>query len=448
MKNFTKFACVMIAVLAVSCQIEQEMPIIPHIDTNIVTSESFVSFDKAISNANFVYKNIDNEHKRKIQDVKLLTRSDINSTVTRSSSQEEPLAYVVNYKNEQGFAILAATDDLPPIIALGDSGRFSIDKFIEYVSGKITRSNEDDLCPEQELQYEIINNSLNLTVERGLGPSITLGNPTDTTILLKCMPLVPEKWGQWAPYNKYSPVISGTLCPAGCVPVAYAQSLASLCYHHNYRPSVQINSEYPVDWYTINQIIAADTIKYESYQDTPGSRNVAKLIRAIGNEINATYTPTGTSATANNAMRMYNKIGLKNVQLKYNNDPEIISHLFSMIVDKNYPVNCHASRIEEDGDIMGHCFNADGWLRLQYTNDIVGNVTVNGQTSIGVDHVQYKFDLLHINFGWSGTGDGYYLPGAFDTSSDTFDEYKEENDSDTSMNRNYNLNVRYVTFEL
>lgn len=101
MKNFTKFACVMIAVVAASCQIEQEMPIIPHIDTNIVTSESFVSFDKAISNANFVYKNIDNEHQRKIQDVKLLTRSDINSTVTRSSSQEEPLAYVVNYKNEQ-----------------------------------------------------------------------------------------------------------------------------------------------------------------------------------------------------------------------------------------------------------------------------------------------------------------------------------------------------------
>lgn len=64
------------------------------------------------------------------------------------------------------------------------------------------------------------------------------------------------------------------------------------------------------------------------------------------------------------------------------------------------------------------------------------------------DNVQHKFDLVHVNFGWNGTCDGYYLPGAFDTTSNEFNEYAESNDIDVIRSYDYSLNVYYITYDL
>ena len=58
-----------------SCFKELETPIYPEYGKEFESVESYVSFEQAISNADFVYKNIDGNHRRKIQDVGLLTRS-------------------------------------------------------------------------------------------------------------------------------------------------------------------------------------------------------------------------------------------------------------------------------------------------------------------------------------------------------------------------------------
>jgi hypothetical protein len=450
MKKVLLLFCALVVLNACTNEYEQST-ISPDIDDEYQLSESFVPFEQAIGNADFLFRNIEKERKRKIQDVRVIKTSDI-SGVTRSSNEEEPLAYVVNYQNNDGYVILSATTELPPIIAIGDNGNFSLDQFVDYMSGNTTRSDGNSLCPEQEFQYEIINNSLNLRKSNiVIGPILPPRNTRDTTIVLKCMPLIPVKWGQGDPYNRYCYNEENELCPAGCVPVACAQTLASLCYHHNHRPSNQIDASYPVDWYVINKLIVADTIRYSSGMDTPGVRNIANLVRGIGAKANATYTTSGTSVTDNNIHRvidMYEECGLQNVNLVTNDDPNVVNYLFSNIVNNNYPVDCYARRLKEDGTTTGHCFNADGWLRLQYTQSIIDNITVDGTTIYRDDYKQYSFDLLHINFGWNGAADGYYLPGAFDLTSDEFGGYREDEDIDVDMDRNYNLRVRYMFYEL
>ena len=437
MRKFLLFVGALLVFSA--CVQEKDVVSLPNFDSEYADNESFVSLEHAMGNANFVYRNIDgsSERKREIKEVRLLTKSDVNTSVTRSSEEEEPLAYVVNYSNDQGFAILAANEELPPVIALGDEGCFSFDDFVGYVTGNTTRSEENVIDPAQELQYQIVNNSLNIDLSNVLiGPSLPNGIASDTTIILKCMPLVPVKWNQGAPYNKYAEVVDGVLCPAGCVPVAAAQVLASLCYHHGFRPTVDINSDYPINWNNINNLIAEGNIKFSSNTDNTYSNEVAKLIRALGVELDATYTPTGTGAYTSDLTSIYRELGLSNAVRVEGNAENLKAQLFSMIVDKNCPVNCAGY----DEDAGGHSFIADGWLRLEYTHTVF-NV---GQ----INHTQNRYDLLHINFGWGGACDGYYLPGAFNTSSNKYDDYKENNDIDVNSSYNYNLGVHYIVYDL
>ncbi len=433
-----------------SCFKELETPIYPEYGKEFESFESYVSFEQAISNADFVYKNIDGNHRRKIQDVGLLTRSALSPS-TRSSENDEPLAYVVNYSGNQGYAILAATEELPPVLVLGDEGNFSMSNFVEYVSGGNTRAGNNILSPEQELQYEIVNNSLNLVNPNiELNPNWVIANYSDTAILMKCMPLIPVKWHQRLPYNMYSPVVNDTLCPAGCVPVACAQSLATLCYRHNFRPSVEINANYTIDWRTINNLIHAGTIRFPEDCNTPDSRAVATLIRSIGEEVNAKYKTKGTGALPADAKSMYEKIGLKNVCLKYQNDSSLMDNLFNKIVYQNYPVDCYATRLEENNgeiDTVGHCFVADGWLRLQYTFTSYTNNN-QGVSNLIENYNQHRFDLVHINFGWNGNCDGYYLPGVFDSTKNEFIDYREDEDMPTVGEYFYDIVFCYLMYEL
>ena len=131
----------------------------------------------AISNANFVFNNTEamGSKNRIIKSVDVLTKSSSKIVNTRSSvhnEQDAPLAYVVNYENNEGFAILAADTKLPPVISIGDEGNFNTESFVNFIQGRgITRS-ENNLDPAQKVQYAIINNSLALPQTNISGPQI------------------------------------------------------------------------------------------------------------------------------------------------------------------------------------------------------------------------------------------------------------------------------------
>lgn len=414
-----------------------------------------ISLKKAMSNADFVYANIGDADSRvrKIQSVEVLTSSDLNGELvcTRYSSamgeteSDEPLAYVVNYEDNAGYAILAANEDLPPIIGLGDNGNFSAAEFVNY-----TQNGIEDLSPAKEMQYAVINNSLRL-------PSVNIGGvgyiSVDTTLVLKCMPLVPTKWHQSEPYNYYAPIDDNNeKCVAGCVPVAGAQAFASLCYHHNWRPTTQLSQEYLVDWYTINRIIYNDEFEYNANDYSDNALAVASLIRAVGEDVDADYGGNETSAYTPSLVNTCNRLGMSSASFVNlnNNANEITGNLFDMIVENNYPVVTKARRDKGDGTTVGHAFVLDGWLRLQYSQ-LYFSTSENAPPQVvgdRFDNRQLIIDLVHTNFGWGGLCDGYYLPDAFDLTKQKYSEYAEENDMPATMDRVYDLNIGYLLYEL
>ena len=126
-------------------------------------------------------------------------------------------------------------------------------------------------------------------------------------------------------------------------------------------------------------------------------------------------------------------------------------NLFNMIVNKNYPIPTQASRSDEYANMnsFGHSFILDGWLRLEYsitTTEFVDPIF--GEPSFVTDNTQRIFDLTHVNFGWNGENDGYYLPEAFDLTTDKYREYAEEGDIDIYKPKVYDLNVQYLTYDL
>ena len=430
----------------VACNYNESEVVVESTQTNedaIVDGK--VSLTRAISNADFVFRNTEEfgNKTRKIKSVDVLKRANANSRVTRTSSldEQDALAYVVNYDNNEGFAILAATTKLPPVISIGDEGNFNTEGFVNFIQNNGATRSGEEINSAQEMQYAIINNSLIL-------PPINVEEQelfgVDTTVLLKCLPLVPTKWGQEDPYNYYAYNEYNEKSHAGCVPVAGAQVLASLCYHHNWRPTTQLSSTYPIDWYAINRMIFYDIFKFASNDYSDNALTVASLIRAVGEDVNAQYSPEGTGAYTEDLVETYRELGLSATY--FDNSNLLKTNSVNMIINKNLPVNVRAKNSVSG---KGHSFIFDGWLRLEYSLLGFSQVEVlPGVQELREDNFQHRMDLVHINFGWDGRSDGYYLPDAIDLTEAKYAEYAEDGDIVGTMNRVYNLNLEHIMYTL
>lgn len=438
----------------VSCNYnESEVVVNTTEKSNDAIVDGKVSLSRAISNADFVFKNTEGlgNKTRKIKSVDVLKRANANSRVTRTSSldEQDALAYVVNYDNNEGFAILAATTKLPPVISIGDEGNFNTEGFVNFIQNNGATRSGEEINPAQEVQYAVVSNSL-LLQSAGFGDLLLRG--VDTTIMLKCLPLVKTKWDQDPPYDYYSPVNTdkpGEKCAAGCAPIAAAQTLSALCYHHNWRPTVQLSEDYYMDWYVINRIIYNDIIKFFYYDNSSDALAVASFIRAIGEDMNAAYG-TETTAYLSDLKNTYEKLGLLSVRSGNETSffPVSRNKIFDMIISENYPVTTEARR-ETRGTTSGHAFVLDGWLRLEYSLIKFDAVEISpGVMDRIEDNLQRTIDLVHVNFGWGGYCDGYYLPDAFDLNADKYREYAEEDDDPSNISYVYDLNVHYVVYSL
>lgn len=422
--------------------------------SGVEVTESTLSVEQAMNNMNFVYRNFEGkDHKiRKIRKVEMLTTGNLRpSSLTRSGlgedAEDQPLAYVVNFEEEAGYAILAADAQLPPIIMLGDEGNFSTQNYLDFLQRTETRSGGTDFDPSnvQDLQYAIVTNSLSFP---GINPS---DRPTpmegrDTTILVKCWPLLKTKWEQDSPYNHYAPIIDGKKCPAGCAPIACAQVIAALAYHQNLRTNFTASDThggpFTTDLLHINRIISADTTRYYSWQTTPGALAVANLIRAVGAHIGTNYSPMSSRAPSQRVAALLTQLGCKNIVFtnEFTNED-----IYDMIVNNFLPVYMQASSLTPDEEENAcHAFVLDGWLAMEYEKFVI--IPPYGiPPTIDINRIQ--FDLVHVNFGYGGDCDGYYIPGAFDMTETEFDEWADEGDyASDIMSRNYNFDIWQIFF--
>jgi hypothetical protein len=204
-------------------------------------------------------------------------------------------------------------------------------------------------------------------------------------------PLCTTLWDQDDPYNSTCPNLNGNHCYTGCVATAMAQMMrshqwpqkgsGSISYTWNGRPLSADFSAMTFDWDNM-----LDSYK-GSYTDDQQNA-VAQLMKACGFSVEMAYGTDQSSASVykvapamvTNFKYSYETVTILRRCFSY---PDWLNEIYSSLANGN------AVYYSGNNDYGGHAFVCDG-----YSSD----------------------NYFHINWGWSGLCNGYFLLDALDPS--------------------------------
>ena len=306
------------------------------------------------------------------------TNSNKPSTITLDLAYEAKTAdksascfYVLNETSSKGYIIISADDRLPDVLGYSDNGDFDFDKAPDNMKWWLS---------EYERQIEQLLSTNNSEVA-------TIDNTSFRDGWSEIEPLIKTKWNQGAPYNNLCPEVDGIKTPTGCTATAVAQ----IMNYHKWPEHGRGSNSYEWNGQTLSMNFSQITFDWDNMQDTyssddnPTAQNaVATLMYACGIGAKMNYDIGGSGGS------VYNATTALNIYFDYN-----AKYLYRLAIDvanwesliynelaNNRPIYYAGFRPN-----VGHAFVCDG-----YSN--------NG--------------LFHINWGWGGSRDGYFLLSVLD----------------------------------
>ena len=318
-------------------------------------------------------------------------------TKSGDSNSLDTTLYVVNFSDNSGYAILIADRrSQTPIIGIADKGNLSTDEipansnlcaYLINTDIALSRAIVGPPTPSDTLQEIILPDTYIETTPWELGSYVD--------------PLIESEWGQYYPYNLLLDRIDGTLPPAGFVATAVAQIMG---YYK--RPS-------GYDWEQMIPFVLGMNAS-SSLENEFGT-----LFKTLGERLDMNYSLDGRGAPSENVPSVLRSYGYSSGDLESYSLDKIKSELVSM-----RPVYIDGYSIKEEvwentflwfGRYVtkyseGHAWVIDGFkglrremLERDYETHEILKTTVQ------------NIELVHCNFGWNGTDNGYYYDQAFAT---------------------------------
>ena len=308
----------------------------------------------------------------------------ITSPGTRSfSANNDTLLYVLNYEDEKGFAVVSANKATEGLLAVTEDGSYEessdayhdtgISDFMELAKSYATRGPEDSLIVDY------------ITID---------------TIYEQVFPLVRVKWGKTNPEGIYCP---NGIC--GCAATAIAQIMS----YYNYPSSINLTypnadvSNVSLDWtemkkhklYYLNNN-GVEPLLYCTASDS-AHHNIGRLCRQLGHLFNSSYDNNSTGTNPANILSPMISLG------------------FTCDYWRSYTAGTARSSIQnnhplyfigyQNNPLIGHAWIVDG-----YRNMIITKTDAHGETR------QTQTIYNHVNWGWNGRNNGYFLDNVFDIS--------------------------------
>lgn len=298
-----------------------------------------------------------------------------NVAKAKGSSQQLTVAktstgyYAINRGNGSGYVIVATTDKLgSEVLGYADEG--SID----------TQNMPDNLrwwLSEYDRQVAYAANH---------SAKATSGNATKSS-RPAIKPLLTSLWNQAYPYNLLCPQYEGQTCPTGCVATAIAQ----LMYYHKWplQGTGSISYTWSLTGNTLTKDFSQSTYDWDNMTDTYNSSSsddaknaVAQLMVDAGYATQMQYTPTVSNSNAILAIQgvieyfSYDK-GAHVMLRDFYSSEDWHDSLYSELAASR-PIFSTGTDANGQG---GHAFVLDG----------------------------YQDGYYHFNWGWSGSGNGYFL---------------------------------------
>ena len=314
---------------------------------------------------------------------KSMTLSSLRNALVRSTSVHMTTPYYIyNIGSNQGYIIASGDDCAPAVLGYSDNG---------YIDGDDIPCNLQAWLDGYVLQIKYLQ-------EHGATPSRA---PKKTDYPPALEPMLTCHWSQGYPYNMYCPIdpTTGTHCVTGCVATAMAQVMY---YHrsHSINYTTELIPAYTTYTHQIhvNAIHDGSVIDWENMIDNYGSnatesqkQAVADLMKYCGAAVNMNYAADASGAS------------------------------FSAIV---YSLPKYFNYSYKTRDINRSAYSDNDWEELMYSELSASRPVLycgtKGDGDNGHAFVLDGYDgngFFHINWGWGGISDGYFLltaTGEFD----------------------------------
>ncbi len=288
--------------------------------------------------------------------------------------------YAFNRGNKDGFVIVANDDMVTtPVLGYADNGEFRTEGMPANMRWWLSVY-EKEITSLQARKFQA-------------APRITRAAEK----LENIEPLIQTKWDQGAPYNDLSPTYKGQKCFTGCVATAMAQVI----YHHrwpnrgrgsntyawSYKGEFQRNlsSNFSSHVYDYDAM-ALNYNDGKSHSETE-TKAVAQLMYDAGVSVDMEYGPDASGAQdAKASIALYKY---------FNYDRSVLRALRDLYGTREWEQMLHADLAANQP-----IFYTGG------NKDVAHAFVIDG----------YQDGYFHVNWGWSGVSDGYFLITVLDPS--------------------------------
>lgn len=358
-----------------------------------------------------------------------ISQENVKIVVGKASRSEasDTLLYIVNFNDNQGFAIVAATNIEQPEIAYIPSGNYDpnqlseVEPFEEYM--KLAMNYVEDQ-----------NNSLRSVGIVELQPVGKFGWD-DTVYYADKKHALKISWGQSGSYGQYCPNRK-----SGCVPTAIAMLIAyrnksdiigsdpTTEMHYTF-PNRDIDSEF-IHWAEVYKHVSG------AYFDAHGvdrkgvctesnitntHKTIARLMRQIGADLETEYIGTGYIGAVSNTMSDKIYPYVKKIFPYYR--AQDIKNYYEGACEEwiNRSGLCIMMGINKDNN--GHCWICDGYLHSHINHYVredifAGSTSVNPPGLVRYVKIEEVKQFVYLRWGWDGEFDGMYNGSVFELKDD------------------------------
>ena len=293
-----------------------------------------------------------------------------------------------------GFVIVSADDSFRPIVGYSDEGTFNTEDpspemmyYLDYLSRERQAALESSVKADAQTQKE--------------WEALLKGNSMPTRNDRAGFKLVQTKWNQNAPYNKFCPKAEGEgRAYAGCVATAMSQVMNYWRYpthgygRHSYTHMQygELSADFSAAEYDFD--LMPNSINAESPVENIDA--IAMFMYHCGIAVDMMYASDGSGAMSEDVPEAILKyFGYTNrCRIHYRNSYSLAE--FQAILKDQFDMGwpCYYSGQDVDGS-GGHADVCDGYD---------------------------ENDMFHFNWGWSGSGDGFFVIDELNVSSYAFND--------------------------
>lgn len=294
--------------------------------------------------------------------------NEIDDTTNNLSSA---LMYIYNRGTDDGFVVVAGDSNIAPIIA------YSFDTTLDTSNmAEATRAILDAWCKQ-------VDNA------RQAAQPISEGMPSIATRASDYLLYDTAIWNQFEPYNWEAPVYNGYRSVTGCV----ATAMSIICYYNQW-PSKGTGTTPAysyTDPYGYTRSVAANTLgrtyqystmlkDYNNYYTTAQGNAVAALMKDMGTSVQMMYHYSSSGAYSANVIKAFTTYFQYSKAAKFAHRSSYPIDEWNELIRENLD-SCGPTYYNGQSDQGGHAFVVDG----------------------------YNGDYFHFNFGWGGSGNGFFL---------------------------------------